>query len=357
MDGSGLRRPLAGVGVYTRELLRAMTVVRPLNRLTVYLPRSTPAPVERAAVSYRELPAARLLGRHLLWPRRIRKLRPSAYFGAAGQLPLGRLEVPSVVTIHDLAIYRHPEWFPGRQWLSTRLVVPRSIRAASRVLAVSEQTRRDIAEIFGRTTAVEVVYHGVASRFRPLAPADLAQLRARLGLPGRFILFVGTIEPRKNLVTLLDAWAQLSRRPELVIAGGWGWRYEDVRVRLERLSGGVRLLDAVEPGDLPGLYNLATCLAHPAWYEGFGLTPLEAMACGTPVVCSNASSLPEVVGEAGLLLPPDDVQAWRGTLERLLGEPELGADLRRRGLLRAAEFGWERAAERTWEAIGKAASG
>jgi glycosyltransferase involved in cell wall biosynthesis len=265
--------------------------------------------------------------------------------------------VPSVITIHDLAIYRHPEWFPRGQWLSTRLVVPRSIRGADRVIAVSEQTRRDIAEMFGRREGVEVVHHGVASAFRPLAAEDLAEVRSRYSLPDRFILFVGTIEPRKNLETLLEAWAQVPRRPALVVAGGWGWGYAEVRARMERLSDGVRLLDAVEPRDLPGLYNLAACFAHPAWYEGFGLTPLEAMSCGTPVVCSNSSSLPEVVGDAALLVAPDDVDGWRRALERVLGEPELGTDLRRRGLLRAAEFSWERAAERTWGVIEKAASG
>jgi glycosyltransferase involved in cell wall biosynthesis len=188
-----------------------------------------------------------------------------------------------------------------------------------------------------------------------MEPEDLAAARRRLRLPERFVLFVGTIEPRKNLATLLDAWAELPRRPALVIAGGWGWRHQDVSDRLERLGEGVQVLNSVAGGDLPALYNLAACLAHPAWYEGFGFTPLEAMACGTPVVSSDSSSLPEVVGEAGLLVPPGDVEGWRAALERVLGDPELASRLRRQGQLRAAEFSWERSAESTWRAIEQAA--
>jgi glycosyltransferase involved in cell wall biosynthesis len=338
-------------------VLLAMTAARTPARFTVYLPAGARPPFEHASVSYRQLPATRFIGRHWTWPRRVRRLGPQVYFGPAGQLPLGNLAVPSVITVHDLAIYRHPEWFPGGQWLSTRLVVPRSIRRADTVLAVSDQTRRDIAEIFGRTDRVEVVRHGVAARYKPLAGRERTALRARLGLPERFILFVSTIEPRKNLETLLAAWAQLAHRPPLVVAGGWGWRFERIRARIERAGDGVILLDAVDSTDLPGLYNLATCLVHPAWYEGFGLTPLEAMACGTPVISSNASSLPEVVGDAGILVDPGDVEGWRRAIERLLDEPGLATDLRRRGLLRAAEFSWDRPAERTLAAISRAASG
>ena len=173
------------------------------------------------------------------------------------------------------------------------------------------------------------------------------------------MLAVGTLEPRKNLETLLDGWSMLPERDRreapLVLAGAWGWRFEGIQARLERLGQGVLRLDAVEPADLPALYNLATCLAHPAWYEGFGLPPLEAMACGTPVICSSASSLPEVVGEAALMVDPGDADAWRAALQRLLGDAGLASGLRRRGILRAAEFSWERAGEKTWRLIERAA--
>lgn len=342
VDGSGLDRPLAGIGRYTAQILAAMRVERPQHRLTV---------VEAA----RGLP---LVARHLDFPARVRRTRPSLYWSPAGLLPLGRLGLPTAITVHDLAIYRNPDWFPGGQWLSTRVVVPRSLRQASAVIAVSASTARDLDELFGvGSDRVSVIHHGVGREFSPRPAADA---RRRLGLPDRFILFVGTIEPRKNLESLLQAWALLPGRPPLVIAGGWGWRYEAVQARLERLGDGVRLLGPVAPADLPDLYSAATCLAHPAWYEGFGLTPLEAMACGTPVVCSDRSSLPEVIGDAGVMVDPGDVQGLAAALERVCGDPDLHLDLRRRGLLRAAEFSWARSAARTWgvlEGLAGAGSG
>jgi len=351
VDGSGLARPWAGVGTYTRELLAAMLDVRPEARLTVYAPFGVGAPLEGVAME--PLPAARLVGRHLLWPLRLRRSGAAAYFSPTGSLPLLGPGLPAVVTVHDLAIYRHPEWFPGGQWLSVRVTVPRSIRTADAVVAVSRSTARDLAELFGvGSDRVTVVPEGVSSIFRPLPAAELEAARRRLELPERFLLFVSTIEPRKNLLTLLDAWSRLRSPVELVVAGGWGWRHEEIRARLEVVGGrGVRLLGAVRPDQLPHLYNLATALAHPAWFEGFGLTPLEAMACGTPVVASNASSIPEVVGEAGILLDPGDVEGWTTALGRVLEDEGLRRDLRARGLERATGFTWPLAAEATWGVI------
>jgi len=350
VDGSGLTRPWAGVGVYTAEILRALAAERPGSRFTVYTD-AEPA-VQHPALAFHRPPSARLVGRHLLWPARLRRLRAHLYFGPAGLLPLGDVGLPAVLTAHDMAIYRHPEWFPGGQALATRLVVPRSMRRADAVVAVSASTAGDVEELFGvDAQRLEVVPEGVAGRFQPLPPERIEDMRRRLDLPSRFVLFVGTIEPRKNLPTLLDAWSRMRERPPLVVAGTWGWRFDDVRERLERLAPEVRVLGAIPSGDLPGLYNLASCLAHPAWYEGFGLTPLEAMACGVPVVASDASSLPEVVGGAGLLVDPADVEGWTDALERVCGDLDTAATLRRRGILRAAEFTWSRAAQRTWRVM------
>ncbi|HZV48572.1 MAG TPA: glycosyltransferase family 1 protein [Candidatus Dormibacteraeota bacterium] len=346
-DGSGLSRPLAGIGTYTVEILRALAAEGPGNRFTVYT--SADVSLGHPALATRRPPTLRLVGRHLLWPARLRRLGADLYFGPAGQLPLGEVGMPAVLTAHDMAIYRHPEWFPGGQTLAVRVTVPRSMRRAAVVIAVSASTARDVAELFGLgPERLEVIPEGVAGRYRPLSPVRLEAARSRFRLPDRFILFVSTIEPRKNLDTLLEAWSRMPDRPPLVVAGGWGWRCEAVRARMERMGPDLVMLGPVPPGDLPGLYNLATCLAHPAWYEGFGLTPLEAMACGTPVVASRSSSLPEVVGEAGLLVDPEDVEGWTEALGRVCGDADLHATLRRRGLLRAAEFTWERAARRTW---------
>jgi glycosyltransferase involved in cell wall biosynthesis len=352
VDGYGLTRPLAGMGTYTREILGALAAARPQHRLTAFLPAGADPPVEGGRVAYRRLPDARFLGRHLQLPRQVRRSRADVFFTPAGHLPLTAVGVPAAVTVHDLAIYRRPDWFPGGQQLSVRVIVPRSLRRADALIAVSEHTRRDLAELFDvAPDRVAVAHHGVSPRYRPLPVADLQEVRRRLRLPERYVLFVGTIEPRKNVLTLLDAWAMLKQRPPLVIAGGWGWRCDAERQRLARLGEGAHVLGDVSPADLPAVYNLAACLAHPAWYEGFGMTVLEAMACGTPVICSDAASLPEVTGDAAVTLAPGDADAWRAALEGVLHEPGLSADLRRAGILRAAGFTWERSAERTWAAL------
>ena len=344
------------MGVYTTQIVRAMAVDRPDCRLIVYGPRGGSVHVPNA--SYELMPRTRLVGRHLQWPAAVRRQRPDAYFGAAGALPLTSVGCPSVITAHDLAIYRNRRWFPGGQLLSTRLVVPRSILRADVVIAVSENTARDVVELFGiDRRRIEVVPHGVSSRFRPMSSEELADARARLQLPERFILFVGTVEPRKNLDTLLEAWVLMRDRPDLVVVGSWGWSYESIREKMARLGPRLHHLEAVDPDELPAIYNLARALAHPAWYEGFGLPPLEAMASGTPVVVSDSSSLPEVVAGAGLVVPAGDVEGWRKALEHVVFDIDLAADLRHRGILRAAQFSWERAAAMTWRAIDKAIAG
>jgi glycosyltransferase involved in cell wall biosynthesis len=350
VDGSGLERPRAGVGVYTSQILHHMAVDRPDCDFDVFGPPGGFAYVPDA--TYHLLPRTRLIGRHLRWPAAMRRLHPDVYFGPAGALPLTSVGCPSVITVHDLAIYRNPRWFPGRQPLSTRLVVPRSVLRADVVIAVSENTAEDIVDIFGRDRSrIQVVPHGVSSKLRPMSAEERADARARLKLPERFILYVGTIEPRKNLVTLLDAWVLMRDRPDLVVIGSWGWLYEPIRDKMTRLGPKLHHLDSVDPDELPSIYNLARVLAHPAWYEGFGLPPLEAMACGTPAVVSDRSSLPEVVGDAGIIVPADDPDQWCKALERVMGDTALAADLRHRGVLRAAEFSWPRAAGLTWKAI------
>ena len=329
-----------------------MAVARPDWRMTVFVPPGVAPPNGSPAIAHRPLPSARFFGRHLQWPGRIRALRPDVFFGPAGVLPLREVGCPTVITVHDLAIYRRRDWFPVGQPLSTGWIVPRSLRNADRVIAVSQNTASDVQAIFGLPPSrIAVVHEGVSKAFRPLGSEDRDEARARLGLPERFILFVSTIEPRKNLETLLEAWAMMRDRPDLVVVGGWGWRYERVRARMQRLGPGLHHLEGLDPEALPAVYNLALMLAHPAWYEGFGLPPLEAMACGTPVVVADTSSLPEVVGDAGLIVPAASPDAWRQALEAVAGDADLAADLRGRGILRAAEFSWERSADLTWNVI------
>jgi len=266
----------------------------------------------------------------------------------------------TLVTVHDLSFLRYPEGADPRLRAYLMDAVPRSVRRADHVLADSQNTRDDLVALLGvPPEKITVVYPGVEPRFRPLDdPGVLSAVRERYRLPERFILHVGTLEPRKNLVRLMEAYALLSEHGvatdevSLVVAGGRGWLYEGIFQAVERLglAGRVTFTGFVRDEDLPALYNLADLFVFPSVYEGFGLPPLEAMACGTPVVVSNTSSLPEVVGQAGLLVSPTDVGALAEAMARALRNGELRARLRARGLEQARRFTWQKVAEETLRA-------
>jgi glycosyltransferase involved in cell wall biosynthesis len=228
-----------------------------------------------------------------------------------------------------------------------------AVRRADHLLAISEHTRRDLIDLLGAPPAgVTVTHCGVDPTFRPLDAAQVAAWRARYGLPERFILYVGTLEPRKNVPRLLDAYARLRRRgpvPPLVLVGGRGWRHAAIDARLAALGLGdaVRFLGYVPAAELPLCYNAAGVFVYPSLYEGFGLPPLEALACGTPVVTSNAASLPEAVGDAAVLVDPRDPAALADALAAALADEPLRQRLRAAGLAQARRFSWRRMAEQT----------
>ncbi len=265
----------------------------------------------------------------------------------------------TVLTVHDLSFLRVPECFTDALRRYLERVVPRSVSRADHVIADSQSTKRDLVELLGTPAdRVTVIYSGVEPRFRPITDrAALEVVRRRYDLPPRFILSVGTLQPRKNFGTLIEAFARLrnlipeARNLKLLIVGGKGWLYDDIFARVENLGlqGQVLFPGFVADEDLPVLYNLADIFVLPSLYEGFGLPPLEAMACGTPVITSNASSLPEVVGEAGVTVEPTDVEGLSEAVRRLLEDAELRRELAQRGLARAREFTWERAARQLLE--------
>jgi glycosyltransferase involved in cell wall biosynthesis len=269
----------------------------------------------------------------------------------------------SVFTLHDTAYLLFPQYHLLQNRLYLTVMMPRFLARADAVITVSENTRRDALRFYRLDPAkVHVIPEGVEPRFQPENnPQQRAEIKKRYGLPDRFILCVSTIEPRKNLPLLLEAYTAL--RPQcpnvgLVIAGGKGWLYESFfeHLRSLGLESQITLTGYVPEADLPGLINCAEVFTYPSKFEGFGLPPLEAMACGVPVVCSNASSLPEVVGDAGILLPPDDVRGWVEALTHVLTDPTFHADLRARGLARARQFSWETAARQTWAVYEKVQS-
>ena len=259
--------------------------------------------------------------------------------------------VPFVVTVHDLSFRLFPEGFRGGNRTYLQILTAQSVRRARRVVAVSESTRQDLVRLYGLAPGrVDVVYNGVDAAFRPLPAGEVAAFRARKGLPERFLLFVGTLEPRKNIVRLLEAYARLTKpRSPLMLVGGKGWFYDQVFLRVEELdlADEVSFVGYVPAEELPWWYNAAAAFVYPSLYEGFGLPALEAMACGTPVVTSTTSSLPEVVGQAGILVEPTDVAALTAALQRVLQEAALREQMRATGLARAARFSWPETATGT----------
>ena len=243
--------------------------------------------------------------------------------------------------------------------------MPRSIARADLVLADSAHTRSDIVSLLGVSPGkVQVLYSGVPARFRPEPePGERDRLMALYGVGGRpYVLSVGTIQPRKNYLRLIRAFANLkpeTLKPEtndaalqLVIAGGRGWLYEDIFAEAEKYGDRVRILGFVDEADLPALYRNAALFAFPSLYEGFGLPVLEAMACGVPVVCSNASSLPEVAGDAALLVDPLDADGLTGAMRRVLEDGDLRRGMVARGIAQAGRFTWERAAHQLLDTFG-----
>ncbi len=355
-----------GIGRYTRELVRALARLDEDNDYILLVAssrsRSAPHPLDPSNLNPR-FQVRRIPIPHrwltILWHRLRLPLPVEVFSGPIDLFHSPDYVLPpvrnarSVVTVHDLSFLTVPEAADPRLRRYLSRAVPSAVAHADHVLADSRSTRDDLVAHLGvEPQRITVIYPGVDPRFRPLDEAAVQSVRARYDLREPFVLAVGTLEPRKNFPTLIAAYARLGEfgphlaEVRLVIAGGKGWLYEGIFATVERLGLGerVRFLDFVPDPDLPALYNAAAVFALPSLYEGFGLPPLEAMACGTPVVTSNVSSLPEVVDDAALTVPPTDVAALTAALAQVLTDEHLRAALRQRGLQQASRFTWDAAA-------------
>lgn len=353
----------AGISRYMRQLLRHLRELDGDDRYIVFLGDRRLPPELAARASFQPRvsrlptanPALRIVWEQVVQPLELRRRGVDLLHSLGYVQPL-LCPARTVLTIHDLSFLRYPEAFNAANRLYLRLFTGLSVRRANRVIAVSESTKHDLVRLLGADPAkVAVVYHGVEEQFRCCADRPIAAFRERLGLPEHFILYCGTLEPRKNVALLVAAFAQLRRETalphKLVLAGAKGWRYEGIFAAVDQY--GLReevLFPGYLPSDVQPLwYNAADVFVYPSLYEGFGFPPLEAMACGTPVIASNCSSLPEVVGDAGLLVDPRDSAALAAALEHVLTDAAMRQHLVATGLARAKRFSWLRATQETIE--------
>ena len=259
--------------------------------------------------------------------------------------------IRSVFTLHDLIFQFDPDSHKPLNIAFLKTLMPRFLKAADAIIAVSECSKRDAVRLYGvPTDKIRVIYEGVDPKFTPITdPIRLAKVRADYRLPDHFILHLGSIEPRKNLPLLFEAIQQLPT--PLVVAGKLGWLTEPILAKVKELGleDRVTFTGFIEDDDLPALISAASVVALPSRYEGFGLPVLEAMACGTPVVASNAASLPEVGGEAALYAWPDDVRSWIHLLQQATTDEELRSSMREKGFRQAMKFSWETMTRETVE--------
>lgn len=352
----------AGIHTYIHQLLTHLAqVTSPDWDFTALVGAAVRAEYPGVALRHArwntEPPLRRIVWEQVAQPWRVRgfDLLHSMAFVSPLVQPL-----PAVVTVYDLTFRRYPERLSTARRFYLRALTGLSCRRARRVLAISQSTADDLTNMLGiAPQKIDVTPLGYdEARFRPLPAEAIADFRRAKNLPQRFWLFLGTLEPRKNLPLLLEAYAALpaAARLPLVLAGGRGWETQAIDDAIARHSLGdaVRLPGFVPTDEMALWYNSAEAFLYPSVFEGFGLPVLEAMACGTPVLTSNVSSLPEIAARAGRCLPPHDAAAWRDALRQVAGDAEWRAEARARGLEEARHYRWEKTARQTLASYARA---
>ena len=364
VDGTTLKSERSGIGFYTEHLVAGLLALDGEYQYIVF---------SNSKVSCDWIPAAwvhmgqgfpiRGIWMQAILPLLLRQARVDVCHYTNYLAPL-LSRCPAIVTIHDMSVTLLPRHSPLKKRLLLRLLIPLVARKAEAIITVSDASRQDIIRVLGvPEQKVHRIYEGVSQTFRPVEDEEeVRRVAERYGLRGRYFIAVGTVEPRKNLVRLARAFSTFLDRTrsdvQLLVVGGRGWRSGPILGEMKGLLGEALVWPGYAPSaDLPCLYTGAMALVYPSLYEGFGLPLLEAMACGTPVISSNASSLREVGGEAALYVAPEDAEEIARAMIRILDEPGLREALRKKGLERAPRFSWEQAAlqtRRLYEEVGNA---
>jgi glycosyltransferase involved in cell wall biosynthesis len=365
-DASSVRQPLSGVGNYASSLLDALLSGFPDSRFLLLSHQAgySKAEANLMLTQTRGFPVKEIW-MQLLLPRILERFRPDVCHFTNGITPL-RVGVPYVVTIHDLSLIRHPEWHPLSRRIWMRRLVRPSLEKASRLICDSETVRDDLLQWLGIDPSRVHVVPLAARRvfFGSCSETKRAEVLARYGLSRPFVLYVGNIEPRKNLSRLLAAFSRLNPAGvDIVLAGRLAWLWRDTVRDIRRLQGrgAMHLLGYVPEEDLPALYQSALAFAYPSLLEGFGLPVLEAMASGVPVLASRIGPLISLVEDAGWLVSPEDVGEWHAALVEAIGDGDKRLALAARARERARLYNWDRTAEETMkcyeEALSSSAAG
>lgn len=369
IDAHSVGAQLAGNESYVTNLIEALAEIDAENRYTVYVTK--PAAMERFGNRWPNftlrltLPHTPLVRVPLTLSKELRR-RPvdllHVQFTAPPLCPC-----PIVASIHDLSFEHLPQTFKLRSRMQLRLTVRHTARKAARILALSDYARNDIIKTYGiEAERVSVTPLAASRLFTPVKdPSALSLVRKKYDIKRDYILAVGSIQPRKNLPRLIDAYAHLrslrpqAKLPQLALVGKNAWLYRETLQAAKQygFADDIIFTGYVPEADLPPLYSGATCFVYPSYFEGFGLPVLEAMQCGTPVIAGNRTSLPEVVGDAGLLVDPFDEEALAQGMARVIENANFADDLRVKGLRRAGDFSWQKTARLTLQAYQQAAGG
>ena len=355
-DGTTLTPGRTGVGYYTEHLLQHLAREVAATGDEIVVVSNQPIDTQRPLPPHVRVHDGHRFPVRIGWmqmraQRALDAIRPDVAHFTNGMMPIGS-PVSTIVTIHDMSLRLYPRCHPWRRLLLNRPLMHVAIQQAASIVTVSESARRDLLRLHGiAADRVSVVHEAASPAFHPIAdPARLDRIRSKYGLPSRFVLYVGTIEPRKNLMRLVEAFAQARRRGmphHLVCVGPYGWSSRDLARRIGRLglNGAVHFTGYAPFDDLPVIYNLGELFVFPSMYEGFGLPVVEAMASGLPVITSSTSSLGEIAADAACTVDPTSTDAIADALVRLTADAALRRELSERGLRRAQTFSWARTAK------------